>query len=566
MTPVDPRLLAHSRATRRHLVTATGVGLGAALLLVVQAFALTELVVRPVQGGAAGAELRGPLALLALAVAGRAALAWAAEVTAHRAAARVTSELRRALLAHALRLGPAWLARQQVGSLATLATRGVDALDGYFGRYLPALVNAVLVPPAVVVVLLTRDPWAAVTVLLTLPLLPVFAVLVGLATARQGRRQWRRLAGLAGHFLDVVEGLPTLLVFRRAQAQVATIRRITDEHRRATLATLRLAFLSSAVLELVATVSTALVAVSVGLRLVTGGLDLRTALVVLVLTPEAYWPLRLVGSHFHASAEGLAAADAVFGVLQTPASLAVGGPGARSAAPDLRRTAIRLAEVGVSYDRAQPALDRLDLTIRPGEYVGVAGPSGAGKSTLLSVLLGFQSPTTGRVLLLPDGEGAGVDLAEVDLDTWRAQVAWVPQDPWLAAASVADNVRLARPEAGDAAVDRALRLAHADAFVAALPEGRDTLLGEGGAGLSAGQRQRLALARAFLRDAPLVLLDEPTAHLDADSEATIAAAVRRLAAGRTVVAVAHRPALLADADRVVVLGARAAETAPEAAA
>lgn len=563
MTPVDPRLLAHSRATRRHLVTATVVGAGAALLLVVQAFALTELVVRPVQGGAAGADLRGPLALLALTVAGRAALAWAAEVTAHRAAARVTSELRRALLTHALRLGPAWLARQQVGSLATLATRGVDALDGYFGRYLPALVNAVLVPPAVVVVLLTRDLWAAVTVLLTLPLLPVFAVLIGLATARQGRRQWRRLAGLAGHFLDVVEGLPTLLVFRRAQAQVATIRRITDEHRRATLATLRLAFLSSAVLELVATVSTALVAVSVGLRLVTGGLDLRTALVVLVLTPEAYWPLRLVGSHFHASAEGLAAADAVFAVLATPAP-GLAGPGARTPAPDLRRTAIRLAGVAVTYDRAQPALDRLDLTLRPGEYLGVTGPSGAGKSTLLSVLLGSLPPSTGRVLLVPDADQvgpAGVDLADVDLDTWRAQVAWVPQNPWLAAASVADNVRLARPGADDAAVERALRLADADAFVAALPQGRDTLLGEGGAGLSAGQRQRLALARAFLREAPLVLLDEPTAHLDAESEAAIAAAVRRLAAGRTVVAVAHRPALLADADRVVVLGAQAAEAA-----
>lgn len=562
MKPVDPRLLAHSRATRRHLVTATGIGVGAALLLVVQAFALTELVVRPGQGGAAGADLGGPLVLLALAVVGRAGLAWAAEVTAHRAAARVTSELRRALLTHALRLGPAWLARQQVGSLAALATRGVDALDGYFGRYLPALVNAVLVPPAVVVVLLTRDLWAAVTVLLTLPLLPVFAILIGLATDRQGRRQWRRLAGLAGHFLDVVEGLPTLLVFRRAQAQVATIRRITDEHRRATLATLRLAFLSSAVLELVATVSTALVAVSVGLRLVGGGLDLRTALVVLVLTPEAYWPLRLVGSHFHASAEGLAAADAVFAVLATPAP-GVAGPGGRTAAPDLRRTAIRLAGVGVTYDRARPALDPLDLTIRPGEYLGVTGPSGAGKSTLLAVLLGFLPPSTGRVLLVPDADqdGAGVDLADVDLQTWRAQIAWVPQDPWLAAASVADNVRLARPGAGDAAVDRALRLAGAEAFLAALPDGRDTLLGEGGTGLSAGQRQRLALARAFLRDAPLVLLDEPTAHLDADSEAAIAVAVRRLAAGRTVVAVAHRPALLADADRVVVLGAQAAEAA-----
>ena len=420
-------------------------------------------------------------------------------------------------------------------------------------------------PPAVVVVVLTQDLLAGAGDRADrCRSIPVFMVLVGMATERRTRRQWRTLSALGGHFLDVVDGLPTLKVFGRARAQVETIRRVTDEHRRATMGTLRVAFLSSLVLELLATISVALVAVSIGLRLVDGGLDLRTGLVVLVLAPEAYLPLRQVGAHFHASAEGLAAAEQVFAVLDTPRAPARPRRPAAPSVPDLRRTTIRVEGLHVAYDRDRPALAPLDLEVRPGEYVGLAGPSGAGKSTLLAVLLRFVAPTGGRVVL--DGPGGPVDLAAVDPDAWRSQVAWVPQDPWLAADSVAANVRLARPDATDDEVAAALRLAHASEFVAALPQGAQTVLGERGAGLSAGQRQRIALARAFLRDAPLVLLDEPTAHLDADSEAAVVDAVRRLARGRTVVAVAHRPALLAGADRVVTSRRRSPVTSEPAAA
>ncbi|MGZ4592839.1 MAG: ABC transporter transmembrane domain-containing protein, partial [Actinomycetes bacterium] len=292
MRPVDRRLQGHAPAARGHLVLAAGLAAGSAALLVVQAFAVTELVVRPFQQGAGVAALRTPLLVLGGVVLGRALLAWASEVSAHRASARVKSQLRHQLLEHVVRLGPAWLAQQRTGDLATLATRGTDALDGYFARYLPALVAAAIVPPAVLVVILTQDLLDGLIILVTLPLVPVFAMLVGLATQRRTRRRWRTLAALGGHFLDVVEGLPTLLVFRRAAAQVETIRRVTDENRRASMATLRLAFLSSAVLEFVATISVALVAVSTGLRMVGGTLDLHTGLVVLVLAPEAYWPLR----------------------------------------------------------------------------------------------------------------------------------------------------------------------------------------------------------------------------------------------------------------------------------
>ncbi len=548
MRPVDRRLLGRAGTARGHGAAAIGLAVAAAALVLVQAFAVADLVVGPFQRGADLAALRPALLVLGGVVLGRGLLAWATEISAHRAAARVKSQLRRQLLEHVARLGPSWLSRQTTGDIATLATRGTDALDAYFARYLPALVAAAIVPPVVVAAITAQDLLAGLLVLVTLPLVPVFAVLVGLATERRTRRQWGTLSTLGAHFLDVVQGLPTLLVFRRAQAQVTAIRRVTEANRRATMATLRLAFLSSAVLELVATLSVALVAVSTGLRLVSGSLDLHTGLVVLVLAPEAYLPLRQVGAQFHASAEGLAAAERVFAVLDTPARQATT---ARRCPDDLARATIRVEALTVTYDRALPALAPLDLTVTPGEYVGIAGPSGCGKSTLLAVLLGFVPPSAGRVLV--DGPEGTVDLADVDPDHWRSQVSWVPQSPWLAAATVFDNVRLGRPDADDAAVARALELAGATGFVSALRRGGSTVLGERGAGLSAGQRQRIALARAFLRDAPLVLLDEPTAHLDPATEAAVAAAVRRLAVDRTVIAVAHRPALLADADRVIAL-------------
>ncbi|MCY0935022.1 thiol reductant ABC exporter subunit CydD [Streptomyces sp. H34-S4] len=550
MKPIDPRLLRYARSTRIFLGAVVALGLVGAGLVVGQAMLIAEIVVGAFEDGLDGGALRTPLLLLAAVALGRGLVAWLTELAAHRASAAVKSELRGRLLERAADLGPGWLSGQRTGSLVALATRGVDALDDYFSRYLPQLGLAIVVPVAVLARIVTEDWVSAAIIVVTLPLIPLFMILIGMATQSRMDRQWRLLSRLSGHFLDVVAGLPTLKVFGRAKAQAESIRKITDDYRQATMRTLRIAFLSSFALELLATLSVALVAVTIGMRLVHGELDLYTGLVILVLAPEAYLPLRQVGAQYHAAAEGLAAAEEIFEVLETPVTASAG-----TAAVPVSGLRIALDEVAVRYEgRGEDSPGPVSLTVRPGECVALTGPSGAGKSTLLQVLLGFVKPSAGRVRV------GGLDLAELAPEQWRERIAWVPQRPHLFTGTIAENVRLARPGATADEVTAALVDAGAWEFVRALPRGADTVLGEGGVGLSAGQRQRLALARAFLADRPVLLLDEPTAALDGETEAAVVEAVRRLAVGRTVLLVVHRPALLALADRIVRIGAGPAGT------
>ena len=540
MKPIDPRLLRYARATRFFLAAVVVLGALGAGLVIAQAMLLAELIVSSFEQRFDTGDLTTPLLLLVAVALGRALVSWLTELAAHRASAAVTSELRMRLVERAGQLGPGWLGDRRTGSLIALATRGVDALDDYFARYLPQLGLAVVVPVAVLARIVTEDWVSAAIIVVTLPLIPLFMALIGWATQSRMDRQWGLLSRLSGHFLDVVAGLPTLKIFGRAKAQAESIRRITHDYRRATLRTLRIAFLSSFALELLATLSVALVAVTIGMRLVHGDMDLYTGLVILVLAPEAYLPLRQVGAQYHAAAEGLAAAEEVFAVLETPV------PHTGTQAPP----AGALAFEGVTVrhpGRDAPAVREATFTVEPGETVALVGPSGCGKTTLLQAALGFVAPAEGRVTV------GGTDLAEVDRELWHQRIAWVPQRPQLFAGTVAENVRLARPDASEVEVARALEQAGAREFVAGLPAGAETELGEDGAGLSAGQRQRVALARAFLADRPVLLLDEPTASLDGASEEAVVEAVRRLAVGRTVLLVVHRPALLAVADRVVRL-------------
>ena len=535
---VDRRLLRYAdAAARAHLAVAVTLGLLGALLILAQAGLLARALAVAARGDVAVA-LSGTLAALLAVVVARAAAGYGGEVAALRAAAAVKSRLRRELVASSVRLGPVWLGGQRAGELATLSTRGLDGLDSYFSRYLPQLVLAVLVPIAVLARVMLADWISAVIIFLTLPLIPVFAVLVGWHTKTQTRRQWRLLATLGGHFLDVVEGLPTLKVFGRARVQEDVIAKVTDEHRAATMSTLRVAFLSALVMELSAAIATALVAVEVGLRLLYGHLGYETALLVLLLTPEAFLPLRAVGTQFHSSMEGAAAADRAFEVLETPIP---GQPLARpasasqlSSSADLRTQDIRLNEVVAEYPgRNGRALDGVSLTIAPLDRIVLTGASGAGKSTLLALLLRFIAPAAGAI------EVAGGDVAAIDIQQWRAQIAWVPQQPYLFTGTAADNIALGKPGASRAAICGAARLAGAADFIEELPAGYDTPLGDRGLRLSAGQRQRVALARAFLREAPLLLMDEPAAHLDPVGARLIGTAIDTALADRTIVIVSH---------------------------
>jgi len=521
------------------------IGAASAVLLIAQAVLLAGVIARVfLQRASLAAEWPAIAWLAAIALA-RAALAWAAETAAHRTSARAKRDLRRRLAHHILAIGPSRLGAEHTGELTLAATRGVDALDAYFARYLPQLVLSALVPLAVLAWVARTDRISAIILLATLPLVPLFGWLIGVASEAPARRQWRLLGSLAGHFLDVVQGLPTLRLFGRSRDQAEHIARVSEEHRRATMKTLSVAFLSAFALETIAAVATALVAVSIGLRLVDGRMTLAAGLAVLILTPEVFLPLRQASAQFHASVEGMAAADRLFEVLALPGPPASPAPGA---VPDAGGVPIRLEGVTLSYDgRARPALDGLTLAIQPGERVALTGPSGAGKSTVLALLLRFAEPQCGTILV------GDMELGAIPAAAWRERVAWVPQRPHLFRGTIDDNVRLARPGAPAADVRRALELAGASAFVDALPLGPATVLGERGGGLSAGQRQRIAIARAFLRDAGLLLLDEPASALDPESEAELSAALCRLMAGRTVVVVAHTPALAASADRVVRL-------------
>ncbi len=548
MKPFDPRLMRYASATRGFIGASIVAGILTTALIIVQAFAITGIVVPVFTEGQALEDVRAALYVLTVVVLVRIALAYISERLAFKSSAAAKSQLRLGVLEHVMRLGPVWLSRQNSAELTQLTTRGVDGLDAYFSRYLPQLVLAVMVPLCVGLVILTQDLLAAVIVLVTVPLIPVFMILIGLYTQGRVDKQWSTLSRLSGHFVDVVAGMSTLKAFGRAGAQAKTVREIGDRYQSTTMGVLRVSFLSALVLEVLAMLSVALVAVSIGLRLVDGTMTLQAGLLVLILVPEVYLPLRMVGTHFHAAAEGLGAARQMIEILEEdpPAS------GPRTDVPDLATATISFSDVGVGYvGREDSAVEGLSFAIAPGSVTALVGPSGCGKSTALAVLERFIDVDAGSVWV--ESNGSQVELREYAIDAWRRAVAWVGQDPTMVSGSLADNVRLANSSASDSDVLCALEVVGLTHLVAELPDGIATVLGEGGRALSAGQARRVALARAFCQQAGLVLLDEPTAALDVESEALVIAAVAELAKTRTVLVVAHRPALVELADHVVDL-------------
>jgi thiol reductant ABC exporter CydD subunit len=553
--PLDPRLLSRARPARVLLGVDATIGLVAALLVLAQAVLLASVAARAF-GGASLEDVSVPLALLVAVVCGRALAVWGFEVVGRRAAVDVLSQLRLDLVERRLRDRPAALDGVQSAELATVAVGGIEALETTFARYLPQVVLAVFVPVAVLALVAAIDLVAAGVMLLTLPLVPVFMWLVGRFTERRARERWQALTLLSTHFLDVVRGLPTLRAFNRGEAQAERIASVSDEYRRTTMGTLRVAFLSGAVLELAATLGIALVAVTVGVRLADGGIGFEPALTVLVLAPELYLPLRNLAAQFHASADGLAVAGRLLDLVEGEPVVV----SAHSKPPSPRDAWIRLEGVSFAYPtRDGSVLAEVDLELAPCETVALVGPSGGGKSTVAALVLGLAEPTGGRVTV------GGSELRTYDAAAWREQIAWVPQHPTLFRGTVADNIKLGARHAGDAAVRAASELAGAHAFLLELPDGYETVVGDGGRPVSAGERRRIALARAFLRDAPLVVLDEPTADLDRESAEVVADALEQLRGRHTVLLIAHRQELAGRADRIVRLEAgRTLEPALEA--
>lgn len=541
----DRRLLAQLRDARALFALTILCGAGVGALIVAQARVLSALLADVFLRAATLDRVWNALLVLLAIIAARAILAWAGEVSAFAIAARIKQNLRVRLFAHLLARGPAYVRGERTGELTNTLTEGIEALEAYFSQYLPQLVLAALVPLLILAFVFPLDLLSAFVLLVTAPLIPFFMILIGSAADALTRRQWKSLSLLSAHFLDVLQGLATLKMFGRSREQIETIARISYQFRDATLGVLRVAFLSAFALEMIATISTAIIAVEIGLRLLYAQIEFEQAFFVLVLAPDFYLPLRLLGTRFHAGMTGVAAGARVFEILTEGERRTTNDVAPSSFV--LRPSSLVFDDVHYSYDGTRAALAGVSFSIARGERVVLAGPTGAGKSTIVSLLLRFIEPTRGEILC------DGTPLRAWSPRAWREQIAWVPQLPYLFNDTVANNIRLARPDASLDDVVRAARLAHADEFIRALPNGYDTLIGERGARLSGGQAQRIALARAFLKDAPMLILDEPTAHLDPDNEALIQDAIERLMQNRTVLIVSHRPRTLQRADKVVLL-------------
>ena len=554
--PAAGRLVRRLPLLRWALSASVAVGLLSTVAVVVQALALAALLTSAVSGSA-HVDRASAFAWLAVGVVIRGLCGWAAELLGRLSAVWTQAELRSRLLGSLLERGPG--AGDGTGEMAVLAGPGIDALDSYVGKCLPDLVLAALAPLALVCALGVIDWVSALVIAVGVALFPVFGALVGRASSQLAARRWAQVEDFGRQVLDVFTGMAVLKAFGRSRRQRDRIEQAGEALRRATMDTLRVAFLSALVLDELASVSVALVAVPLGLRLLHGAVSLGAALAVLIVAPEVFLPLRRASAEFHQSTEGLAALDSVMRVLDdvgnrtdgraSAAARTTTAPSSRRrspaspASPALALSGVRLSVPG----RSRAVLDGLDLEVRAGETVALVGPNGAGKSSVLSLVLGFTTATSGTVVA--DGRSLG----QLDIRQWRRRIAYLPEHPTLLAGTVADNLRLADPTADDAALVEALAAVGGRELLDGLDEGLPTCVGEGGRVLSAGERQRIALARIVLHPASLYLLDEPTVHLDAGTEAAVVGELANLLRGRSALVVTHRPAVLALADRVVTL-------------
>jgi ATP-binding cassette subfamily C protein CydCD len=543
----EPRLLSQARRQPILFLTAILSGLGVGLLIIVQAWLVSRAVGKVFLEGDNLSQITGIMAGILLLLGLRTGLAWLSGFSARKASLRLVSELRLRLFNHLFELGPVALRGEKTGELVNTLTAGMDALETYFSQYLPQVALAALLPLTFLVFIFPLDPLSGLILLLTAPLIPLFMILIGKQAERLTRRQWGILSRMSAFFLDILQGLETLKILGRSQAQTASIAQVNDRYRLVTLKVMRVTFLSALALELLATLSTAVVAVEVGLRLLYGRLDFEQAFFVLLLAPEFYLPLRSLGARFHAGMAGVTAAGRVFELLENRKD--EGGRMIDDFHPSsfCLHPSLSFRNISFSYGEGRDALRGVSFDIPAGKRVALVGPSGSGKSTLADLVLRFSQPQAGEILV--DGK----PLQDIPAEGWRAQVAWVPQSPYLFYGTLEDNIRLGEPQAGPDLVMQAARQAHALEFIQALPQGFQTMIGERGARLSGGQAQRIALARVFLKDAPLVILDEAAASLDPEMDSLLQESIDSLLVGRTAVLIAHRLGTALRSDHVVVL-------------
>lgn len=539
MRPLDPRLVKHAQAVRTYLLLAAVIGTVMTAATIAQAFVLGDLLSRVFSQSVSSSHIVRALAIIGGLGLLRSLLTWASDSSAHLASSKTKNHLRQVTAAKLTQLGPVWVSTQRGSSLATTLMRGLDSLDVYFARYLPQLILAVTIPLAVGIAILTQDRLSALLIALTVPLIPFFMALIGWFTQSQVDRQWKSLQRLAGHFLDLINGLPTLKAFNRSRSQREGLEIIGEEYRTSTMSVLRISFLSSLVLELISTISVALVAVSIGLRLVDGKMDLREGLIILILVPEVYLPLRTLGAQFHAMAEGLEAADHVLSVLEIPAPTHAGEKQVTSP------TEITFDNASATYPGYDIAgLDNFTASFKRGQLNVLTGPSGVGKSTVLNIIMGFMSPTSGSVRV------DGADIDQLHLDSWRNSISYLSQSPWLPIGTLRDALTMAGSftdaQLMEACAKVGLNLADASTF----PHGLDTEINVT-SGASTGQRRRIAFARTLLMDRDIVVLDEPSAAVDSETEEILTSEIQQLVgAGKFVIVVAHRPAMISAGTQV----------------
>jgi ATP-binding cassette, subfamily C, bacterial CydCD len=538
------RLLSLTRDTRSALLLTILSGFLIGLLTIGQAYLLSQTVNGVFLEERTLAHVTGWLRLILIIIAARAFLTWVNEISANTVAVKIKTDLRERLFNHILQLGPAYTRGQRTGELTTAAVEGIEALDAYYSQYLPQLVITALVPISILIVVFPIDLLSGVVMLVTAPLIPFFMIMIGRGAEIVTKRQYQTLSRLSAHFLDSLQGLTTLKLFGQSKAHAKNIAKASNQFRDTTLSVLRITFLSALALELLATLSTAVIAVEIGFRLLYARMDFLEAFFILVLAPEFYLPLRMLGARFHAGMSGTTAAKRIYEILDTP--IVSSQRSAVSGQLSKVVSSIEFENVSYTYPgETTPALGNIDLTIQSGQHIALIGQSGAGKTTLANLLLGFVQPTSGIILINHQLPITNYPLIN--------SIAWVPQKPYLFHDTISANIRFGKPDATDEEMIEAAKAAHLHEFIETLPEKYETVIRESGARLSGGQAQRLALARAFLKNSPILILDEPTSSLDPETESLLEESTRRLMQGRTVITIAHRLNTIFRADQIIVL-------------